>query len=106
VGVQAALKGAKLQNNGMYVEELTGFNVYPNPVMNIAHIEFGLEESADVVLNLYSFDGRMILSDELGMMEKGYYNHSLTTESLNNGVYILELRAGNKLHRERILISK
>lgn len=89
------------------VPEWSGeFKIFPNPISDLAIIEFGLESDAGATLNIYNLDGRLVKSEDLGSRSKGYNTHTLSTDQLGGGVYLLELRAGDKLIRERIFISK
>jgi spore coat protein A len=98
-------KGAVVEDQD--VPEWSGeFRIFPNPITNLATIEFGLESDARATISIYNLDGRLVKSEDLGSRSEGYNTHTLSTDQLGGGVYLLELRAGEKLIRERIFISK
>ena len=88
------------------LDQKSAFSLYPNPVVDRITVEFVLEKNANVVVNMYDLDGRMIKSDDIGPMQKGYNTFTYSTDDLYDGLYILEMKAGNKLFRKRVLISR
>jgi len=98
------LQGVADQNNDL--EQMNGFRLYPNPVMDRATIEFVLDGDAEVSIRLFNLDGRVAKSENLGSLKEGYHNHTFTSDQLESGMYILEMKAGSRLYRESIIISK
>ena len=82
------------------------FSLYPNPVVDRFTVAFFLEKNSDVVINLYGLDGKIIKSDDIGSMQKGYNTRTYSVNNLDDGLYILEVNAGTKLIRKRVLISR
>ena len=69
-------------------------------------VEFTLDQSSNVRINLYNLDGRLVKMDEFGVIQKGSHTITMPVGDIEEGLYILELNTGTKLHRERILISR
>lgn len=93
---------------GIITETATenSMNVYPNPATDNATVNFTLGESAKVQVSVVDALGRVIISADLGNMSAGEQNYQLNTESLNNGLYFVNVQIdGNKITK-RIAISK
>jgi spore coat protein A len=88
------------------IDNLADFRLYPNPMSDQGFVEFTLEQSSDVRINLYNLDGRLVKMDEFGVIQKGSHTITMPVGDIEEGLYILELNTGTKLHRERILISR
>ena len=97
------IENKSLQENEMNLAE---FALYPNPAADMVYVNFNLDQLSDVSLKLYGLDGRMILSEELGTMQKGSQSHNLSLDNLDDGLYILELNVGLKRYREKFFISR
>ena len=59
-----------------------------------------------MTIHLYNLDGRLVKSENLGTLNEGFHNHTITVDDLDNGMYILELKAGNKQFRKSIIVSQ
>jgi spore coat protein A len=88
------------------VENLAGFRLYPNPVSDQGFVEFTLEESSNVRISLYDLDGRLVKKDDLGMIQAGSHTITMPMGDIAEGLYILELNAGQQLYRERMVIAR
>jgi len=100
----AGLKSESVEK--VSIENLADFRLYPNPMSDQGFVEFILEQSSSVSIKIFDLDGRLIKSDNLGVIQEGSHSHSLSVDQLDNGIYVLELNTGKKLHRERIVISR
>jgi spore coat protein A len=84
----------------------TEFRLFPNPASEMITVDLLLEEGADVSISIYGLEGRMINSEKLGYLNDGLQSIAVPVGHLDNGMYILELKAGSKQFRESIIISK
>jgi len=94
------LKGASVE------DQQKEFRLYPNPASELITVDLVLEEGADISISIYGLDGRVINSEKLGYLDDGIQSIAVPVDHLDNGMYILELKAGNKQFRESIIISK
>lgn len=87
---------------GLSENELQDVKVFPNPVSNLLTIELpqdGLGQ--EVVLQLYTLQGKRVLETEVsGTMAQ------IATESLPEGMYMIQVRRGQKLARIRIEVLR
>jgi len=87
-----------IKRNDLYI------NVFPNPLTSEATLEFELGETSDVVINLFDDFGRLINAQLLKACVKGSNRVTLDCSSFNSGIYLIRLKAGNKVASKKILI--
>jgi hypothetical protein len=68
---------------------------YPNPFNSSTLLEFSLPTISEVILTVYSIDGRQVDKKNLGSLATG--NHSIRYEAgnLTSGNYIFRINAGS-----------
>jgi hypothetical protein len=69
---------------------------YPNPVGNMTHISYSLENKEHVTINVYNISGKLINTLVSEMQLSGTNIIDYDTSSLKNGVYLLNLRTGSR----------
>lgn len=69
---------------------------YPNPVGNMTHISYSLENNEHVTVNVYNISGRLVKTLVSEMQPSGTNIIDYDTSSLKNGVYLLNLRTGSR----------
>ena len=99
-------KGGKKSAAVEQADQFGEFRLYPNPASDLTTVDFALEESADVTVSIYGMDGRLMNTEKLGYLNEGIKTIQVPVGHLDNGMYIFELRAGDKLIRESFVVSK
>jgi spore coat protein A len=99
-------KGGKKSAAVEQADQFGEFRLYPNPASDLTTVDFVLAEGADVTVSIYGMDGRMMNSEKLGYLNDGTQTIEVPVGHLDNGMYIFELRAGDKLFRESFVFSK
>ncbi|MEM7104104.1 MAG: T9SS type A sorting domain-containing protein [Bacteroidota bacterium] len=84
----------------------SSFNVQPNPVYDVAQVEFSLIQSSNIRLQVYDLLGELIISEELGEMHEGAYTRAIDLSGVANGMYMVSLMADNDVITEKIVVSK
>jgi photosystem II stability/assembly factor-like uncharacterized protein len=79
---------------------------YPNPFNSGTKIKFGLPESGNIVIDVYSTSGEKIESMVDEYLTAGSYSISLTDKKMASGVYFIVLRLNNNLISRKILLLK
>ena len=92
----------KVINGVREIEKNNSFKIYPNPAANIIHLSYGeinQNQSADV--KVFSMDGRLLLSQKI-------YNNesSVDCSFLRNGFYVIQLKNGTDIFREKLVVKK
>lgn len=91
------------------IESTNNFNVkvIPNPVKGNASIEYTLDNTSSVQLEIFSVIGELVYETKENNQVSG--NHKLTIEEsskLINGIYILKLTTNNKTESINFVIEK
>ena len=81
-------------------------SVYPNPISNIATVNFNLVESNTVTIEMVNALGQVVSSTNLGTLTAGEQNYSLDASNLNNGLYFVNIRVGNSTVTKKVSINK
>jgi len=71
------------------------FKVSPNPFRDRVSIDFSLKENADVEIQIYSIDGRLVYKEEKQVLNSGENSMNLNIENQNPGIYIVNLNINN-----------
>jgi hypothetical protein len=82
------------------IDSETGTNplllIYPNPTSSLARIDISLEESTEVTVLVYDMNGRLQASQFEGSLPAGGQTVGLNVSDLQEGLYLVEVRAGQK----------
>ncbi|MBV8327306.1 T9SS type A sorting domain-containing protein [Chryseobacterium sp.] len=80
-------------------------NVYPNPVKDVATVEYTLSQSGAVKLYITSATGALVKTIKEGNQSQGTYKESLYTSGWAAGVYLCTLEAeGQKIITKKIIV--
>jgi len=81
------------------------FSLFPNPAFGQFTIEYYHPENGNVVLNLFSFQGKKIA--ELLNKTSGAGNHSemINTNEIAQGIYMLQLKVNGKTSYRKLMIN-
>ena len=81
-------------------------SIYPNPITNIANIEFSLLKNNDVSIAIYDILGKNIKNLYQGEMMSGANNVQMNVSELNEGIYFVKLQINNQIITKKIVIRK
>ena len=79
---------------------------YPNPFNPSTRIEYSIPNAGRVVLKVYDVLGNEVMTLVDGYKSAGKYTVSFNGEGLASGIYIYEMRAGNFLARNKMILLK
>jgi hypothetical protein len=85
---------------------ISRFEVYPNPAKDQITVEYELAKKSTVNLSLYTIDGRLVSNLSAGKSFSGKGLESFTLELLPEGVYLLEMKAGNSVLTRKLQITR
>ncbi|MES2778903.1 MAG: PKD domain-containing protein, partial [Bacteroidota bacterium] len=85
---------------------LNQINVYPNPTSGIVNINFNTVKTEEVTINILDISGRIVKSIPTTEYNSGMNNVIIDTESLNAGLYFVNIRANNFSKTTRLVVSK
>ncbi len=100
-----------LGRKGHFTEELEqGTSLYvlvrPNPASDYIYVDITSEKASDIRIRIHSPSGALIKTIDLRAEEQIPQTVTIATESLNPGVYMLELYNGSEYVRKRIAIVR
>lgn len=77
--------------------------VYPNPVIDLLHINYELKEADNVTIRLCSLNGFVEKTINKGFQPSGEHQQQIDCTGLMQGVYIVEIVAGKKTVNQKIV---
>lgn len=77
--------------------------VYPNPVIDILHINYELKQADNVTIRLCYLNGFVEKTINKGFQQSGEHQEQMDCAGLMQGVYIVEIVAGKKTVNQRIV---
>lgn len=85
---------------------MSSVSIYPNPAAYNTTIEFNLSETKPVSIVMINALGQEVMKETLGKISAGFQKHIISTEGLENGLYIMQIKAGNETITQKITVSK
>lgn len=86
---------------------LTFFGNYPNPAVNSTNIKFALKNAADVTVNVYDMNGRVI--NTINQSKLGAGEHTIAVETTNlaagNYIYMISTSEGDRLASQMSVVK-
>jgi hypothetical protein len=79
---------------------------YPNPFNPTTTIRFGLPESADVSLEVYSVLGQKVMTLVNENRSAGWHTVTLNATDLSSGVYVYRIQAGGMVQTKKLMLVK
>lgn len=86
--------------NGIY------FNMYPNPTDANTTIEYSIEKSQNVKVDVYNDLGQNVYSTNLGKVESGQHTIAINGSSLKSGVYFVKFTTDNVTTTKKLVIQR
>jgi hypothetical protein len=83
-----------------------GLKIYPNPVSDFAKVEFKMAQRADVRIQVYSLNGRLVLDEQYGNQSAGKNTLQLDLTDLSNGTYIIRAISGDQVASSKLIVHR
>jgi len=80
------------------------FKVYPNPATDMARIEFTLNTSNKVSIQMFDLTGKLVRTMDMGHLPTGNHEVNLSVSSMPSGTYILKVMNGSQGSSGKIVI--
>jgi len=78
--------------------------VSPNPFSSAAQIDYYLPVGSTVNFKLFSLEGKLLRTWDLGSSTSGYHQLNVARDNLPNGIYILRFEGNQKVLNKRLVI--
>jgi|GEM_PF-1110484 len=95
-----------LTSTTVVTPETFKFKVSPNPATGFTTINFELDQRENVTIDLYNVVGSLVSQDKLGNIAIGTHNQNMVLDNLAPGIYIVSLRAGDKIATQKLVLTK
>ena len=87
------------------VENTIGMSVYPNPANNQATVSFAVNNDATASVNVTDLAGKVVYTSALGSVN-GAQKVTVNTESLTNGVYMVNVIVDGTVSTQKLIVRK
>jgi len=97
------------------INQVTGINelfaakaklsVFPNPVKDKAVIQFFLDKSSDVIIEIIDMTGKSVYMEKKSNHIQGWQTVEISGINANNGLYFLKVETQNGIAVQKIIIS-
>lgn len=95
---------AGINENGTVIESIS--DVFPNPAVNSANLVLNLKQESVVKVQLYSSIGSLVMNQNEQKFSPGKNKLTIDCSGLSQGIYLVQVTAGNNKITKRMLINK
>jgi hypothetical protein len=88
------------------LDHKVGMNIFPNPSNGNVNVTFNLQSQKEVSIIVTDLAGKVALTNEMGTLNLGAHKVTLNTESLSNGVYMVNIIANGVSSIEKLVVRK
>lgn len=89
------------------LQEVTNFGINPNPFSHSTEIQFELNTSGKMSLEIYNLEGNKIQSIlQNDFKTKGIHQLNFESQTIPNGIYTIKLTKGNQQISKRMIIQR
>lgn len=87
-------------------ETASDITVYPNPIKDVFNISYSLQDTKQVEVNLYSMDGRKIVTLVSNAEQiAGDHNQQLHMPAVAPGIYLIQVVQGEKATCKKVIVE-
>jgi len=79
--------------------------IYPNPTHDVIQLKFSLDAPLPTTINVLDLLGNNLKTIEDKLLEQGEHTFTIDLTNFSSGVYYLQVKAGNRLFNEKIVVS-
>ncbi len=87
-------------------DNITINSLFPNPTTGLVKATFETKTSSEVSVNVYNLIGQNVKTLEFGKTAAGTYELPINLSSLNPGVYVISITAGNSTSTQKLVIAE
>ena len=90
---------------GLEEEELSSFNLYPNPSSVESYIELGETSGEKVTVSVFTMDGRMVAQRNYGQVANNM-RIPINTNEWNAGIYLVQVKVGKSVTNQKLTVTR
>jgi len=87
------------------VSQSNPLSIYPNPAVNSATVSYTADADNMITIRLYDITGKTISKNEYSAL-KGFNIYALDLNTVNKGLYMVEINNGRKVTVKKLYIDK
>lgn len=87
-------------------EDVKSILLYPSPVSNILRVELGLHKSADVQFDVFDITGKLVLSQNKGILPAGKNSFTAPVNGLADGIYLAVIQTPGGNVTQKIVVQR
>ncbi len=97
---------ARLEETTLSVNDLDqmNFKMYPNPAQSQAHVQFSLESSKTILLQVFDLSGKRLSSDQF-VAVSGENRREINTAQLANGAYVVAIQFDEQITFQKLIVK-
>lgn len=80
-------------------------SIYPNPVKDVLKIDMNLVSNSNVEYSILNNLGQTVMTENIGTLNSGFQNETVSVSNLSSGVYFVKLTIDNKTTIEKITVK-
>lgn len=80
-------------------------SLFPNPANSSAYVSYQLTETRNVKISVLNMLGQEVFTSNEGEKSAGQYDLEIGTSSLPNGMYIVHVTLGDKVHTSKVSVQ-
>lgn len=104
-GVSIYTPAPPVSNKEIRFANEANLNVFPNPIINHATIQFTLSSSQNVRLGVYDVNGRLVQSFiQNEIQPEGDLIYNFEKEQLTSGIYLVKLELENSVQTVKVMV--
>jgi len=77
-----------------------------NPATAQTSISFNLKEEAKVSISIVDVTGKSVYANELGSIANGAHKVNVNTDTLSNGVYMVNVTSNGSVSTQKLVVRK
>lgn len=86
-------------------EAVQALSVFPNPVSDIATVQYDLMQSSEVSIEVIDLLGRTNYFENAQALNPGSHQHTIDLSSLRSGIYLLRLNVDQQVHMHKFVVE-
>ena len=100
-----ATANASLREGGAFTEVSNQVSLYPNPAVDVLHVDYYSIRKNVVQIRLFDLQGRLVLQSQ-SQVNEGSNNVSLPLQSLTQGMYFIHIADQENFHYKQSFLKQ
>ncbi len=85
-------------------QSILNLNVFPNPTSNLINLQYELQESDDVFIEVLDLSGNILTSSFLSNQIIGTHHKKINLEKFNSGIYFIKITTSKSAQVKKVIL--